>query len=103
GEKPTNPFHVAELDAEQLRDLLAAAGFAEVVVHGLHHGPRIEEWERRSGVGMVAAQIAAALAVGDDAAGPSGLAECVASVTVQDFVMGGADGSQDLVAVAVAP
>ena len=46
GEKPTNPFHVAELDAEQLHDLLLAAGFADVSVHGLHHGRRITEWER---------------------------------------------------------
>ena len=100
GEKPTNPFHVEELDAEQLHDLLAAAGFTDVVVHGLQHGRRIQGWERDSGIGIVAAQIAAALGEGD---APASLAECVASVTVHDFVLDGADGAQDLVAVAVAP
>jgi SAM-dependent methyltransferase len=100
GEKPTNPFHVEELDAEQLHDLLATAGFTDVVVHGLHHGRRIRDWERENGVGIVAAQIAASLGAGD---APSTLAECVASVTVHDFVLGDSDDAQDLVAVAVAP
>jgi 2-polyprenyl-3-methyl-5-hydroxy-6-metoxy-1,4-benzoquinol methylase len=100
GEKPTNPFHVEELDAEQLHDLLAAAGFTDVVVHGLHHGRRIVDWEQANGVGIVAAQIAASLGAGDV---PASLAECVASVTVHDFVLGDADGAQDLVALAVAP
>jgi SAM-dependent methyltransferase len=100
GEKPTNPFHVEELDAEQLRDLLAAAGFADVVVHGLHHGRRIVDWEKANGVGLVDAQIAASLGANDV---PATLAQSVASVTVHDFVLGEADGAQDLVAVAVAP
>ncbi len=117
GEKPTNPFHVAELDAEQLHDLIETAGFTDVVVRGLHHGRRIVTWEQENGVGLVAAQIAASL--GTDATGAvvasgageqpqdqlraSTLAECVAAVTVHDFVLGDADGAQDLVAVAVAP
>ena len=100
GEKPTNPFHVAELDAEQLHDLLATAGLTAIEVHGLHHGPRIEEWEANNGVGLVDAQIAA---LGAGSEGGPALAEFVASVTVQDFVVGGAMGAQDLVAVTVAP
>ena len=100
GEKPTNPFHVEELDAEQLHDLLAAAGFTDVTVHGLHHGRRILDWEKENGVGIVGAQIAASLGAG---VVPSTLADCVASVTVHDFVLGDADGAQDLVAVAAAP
>ena len=100
GEKPTNPFHVAELDAEQVHDLLLAAGFVDVSVHGLHHGRRITEWEESAGVGIVAAQVAA---VTCDAPAPAGLAERVASVTAHDFEMGDADGAQDLVALAVAP
>jgi len=100
GEKPTNPFHVEELDAEQLHDLLAAAGFTDVTVHGLHHGRRILDWEKENAVGIVVAQIAASLGAG---VVPSTLADCVASVTVHDFVLGDADGAQDLVAVAAAP
>jgi SAM-dependent methyltransferase len=100
GARPTNPFHVEEFDDEQLRDLLTAAGFTDVVVRGLTHGRRITEWERTTGVGLVTAQVSAVTGRGHV---PSGLAECVASVTVHDFVLGDADGAQDLVAVAVAP
>ena len=130
GEKPTNPFHVEELDAEQLRDLLCATGFADIDVRGLHHGERITAWERETGTGLVAAQVAAALAAGT-AAEPSapatppratgravasgvgkqpldqlhegGVPAFVASVTVDDFVVGDAAGSQDLLALAVRP
>ncbi len=100
GEKPTNPFHVEELDAEQLHDLLVEAGFVDVVVQGLHHGPRITTWETEHGTGIVAAQVAAVLGTGD---APGGLDTFAASVTSGDFVVGGHDGAQDLVAVAVRP
>ena len=107
GQKPTNPFHVEELDAEQLHDLLVAAGFVDVVVHGLHHGPRIAEWEAAHGTGLVAAQVAAVLAddppVPEQGALPGGVDAFVASVTAADFVMGRHEGAQDLVAVAVRP
>jgi SAM-dependent methyltransferase len=101
GEKPTNPVHVEELDAEQLHDLLAAAGFVGIEVRGLRHGARIEQWERAAGTGLVAAQVAVVLEPG----GPhvADLAEFVASVTAADFVVGDAEGAQDLVAVAVRP
>jgi len=100
GEKPTNPFHVEELDAEQLHGLLVDAGFADVVVHGLHHGPRIAAWESEHGTGVVAAQVDALLGAG---AAPDDLDAFVESVTAADFVVAGHDGAEDLVAVAVRP
>jgi SAM-dependent methyltransferase len=100
GERPTNPFHVEELDAEQLHDLLVGAGFRDVVVHGLHHGPRIEAWESATGSGIVAAQVATVLGSGYV---PADLEAFVTSVTADDFVVGAHDGAQDLVAVAVRP
>jgi SAM-dependent methyltransferase len=117
GERPANPFHVEELDAEQLRDRLAAAGFADVGLLGLHHGERIAAWERSHG-SLVAAQVAAALAAADvtdhrvasraggrpgDQAAPAGLGAFVGSVTAADFRVGAPEGAQDLLAVAVAP
>ncbi len=115
GERPTNPFHVEELDAEQLRDLLVAAGLVDVELLGLHHGERLAAWERTHG-SLVAAQVAAVLDPGSDVTGrvvasglgkqphdqlrASGLGAFVASVTAADFVVGTAEGAQDLVAVA---
>ena len=100
GERPTNPFHVEELDAEQLHGLLVEAGFVDVVVHGLHHGRRITAWESAHGTGLVGAQVAAVLGTGEV---PDGLDAFVASVTATDFVVGAHEGSQDLVAVGVRP
>ncbi len=118
GQKPANPFHVEEFDAEQLVDVLSAAGFADLAVHGLHHGPRIEAWERENGESLVVAQIRAALdptaetdhvAVTRRRKQPHdqfvqwGLAEFVESVGADDFFVGGAALSQDLIVVAVRP
>lgn len=100
GEKPTNPFHVEELDDEQVDDLLRDAGFDDVEVHGLHHGPRIRAWEAEHGTGVVAAQVAAVTGEGDV---PQGLAAFVATVTADDFEVGPSTGAQDLLAVAVRP
>ena len=118
GEKPTNPFHVEELDAEQLQQLLLEAGFTGVELHGLHHGPRIEDWERTNSRSLVEAQVTAALtppaetdraAVSGagkqphDQSRPLGWRAFVASVTGADFRVGAASGAQDLVAVATRP
>jgi SAM-dependent methyltransferase len=117
GEKPTNPFHVEELDAEQLHDLLARAGLTGVDVRGLHHGSRIAAWEAARGTGLVEAQVAAALeshvtrgaapcgaGEGEHEQSPARqLAEFVATVSVEDFVVADADGAQDLLAEAMAP
>jgi len=99
GEKPTNPFHVEEFDPDQVRALVEHAGFAEVQVLGLHHGPRLQEWEERHG-SLVAAQIAA-VAAGhwDDT-----LRDMVSSVTSADFVVNGDPSTAaDLVALARVP
>ena len=100
GEKPTNPFHVEELDADQLVSLLAEAGFVDVEALGLHHGPRIREWERMHGVGLVAAQVSS---VTGEGVVPEGTSAFVSTVTREDFVVAGAEGAQDLVARAVRP
>lgn len=117
GAKPTNPFHVEEFDAEQVAELLATAGFVDVRLLGVHHGHRIAEWEREHGETLVGAQVRAALHTlaatdtlegasttpGAEPSGSDGLAAFVASVTASDFVVGAADGAQDLLAVAVRP
>lgn len=74
GTKPTNPFHVEEFDAEQLKDLLAEAGFTDVALHGVHHGPGIAS-------DLVDRQIAAALTQD----WPAELTADVAAVQVSDF------------------
>jgi SAM-dependent methyltransferase len=100
GAAPTNPFHVEEFDSAQLSSLLGAAGFVEVELLGLHHGPRITKWENDNRVGIVAAQVAAVLH-GADA--PPSLPALVTTVTADDFVVGPAEGCQDLVVAAVCP
>ncbi len=117
GERPTNPFHVEELDADQLRDRLVAAGFVDVELLGVHHGDRILGWERTHG-SLVAAQVATHLAAADvtgrvvvsgpgkrphDQSHPSEMGAFVGSVTAADFRVGTPDGAQDLLAVAVRP
>ena len=99
GAKPTNPFHVEEFDAEQLSGLLSTAGYADVVVRGLQHGPRLLAWEADRGTSLVTAQVAAALSGRTD----PGLASFVATVTADDFVVGASDGAHDLLATAVRP
>jgi SAM-dependent methyltransferase len=44
---PINPFHTRELNAEELTQLLLDAGFAEVSMSGLFHGPRLREMDTR--------------------------------------------------------
>jgi SAM-dependent methyltransferase len=101
GERPTNPFHVQELDAEQLAELLQHNGFQDVTVGGVRNGDRIEAWERAHGTGLVQAQVAAVTGVGHV---PADTDRFVASCTVADFrVSASAFGAQDLVALAVRP
>lgn len=104
GEKPVNPFHVEEFDGEQLRDLLADAGFDAVDMRGVHHGPRLSAWEAQHG-SIVAAQVTAALTE----SWSSGLRDMVRSVTTDDFVVdldplpaasGRIAAAQDLLAIA---
>jgi SAM-dependent methyltransferase len=107
---PINPFHTRELNADELTELLADAGFSEVSISGLFHGPRLRQMDARHGGSIIDAQIARALA---DAPWPPELAADVAAVTTDDFdIVGagfdGADGrdiddSLDLIAIAVRP
>ena len=99
---PLNPFHTRELAAEELAGLVRDAGFADVEVHGLHHGPRLRALDARHGGSVVDAQVAVALAGGD---WPEALRRDVESVTVADFVLQEAavDASLDLVAFATRP
>jgi SAM-dependent methyltransferase len=111
---PINPFHTRELNACELTQLLVDAGFSEVSISGLFHGPRLQEMDARHGGSMIDAQIALAVA---DAPWPSELIADVAAVTTDDFDlievdaghdhdMGDIrdiDDSLDLIAVAVRP
>ena len=82
GEKPINPFHVEEFDGEQLHDLIMDAGFDTVEMRGVHHGPRLADWEAAHG-SFVAAQVTAALT----GSWPADLRDIVRSVTADDFVV----------------
>jgi SAM-dependent methyltransferase len=81
GQKPTNPFHVEEFDAQQVHDLLVAAGFGRVEVRGLRHGPRITADEREHG-SLVTRQIDAVLG---DSGWSHQLLDTVAGVSTDDF------------------
>lgn len=78
GEKPTNPFHVEEFDADQLAGLMHAARFDHVKLLGVSHAPRLQARPT-----IIAEQIEAVLC--DD--WPSDLEEFVAGVTPDDFVL----------------
>jgi SAM-dependent methyltransferase len=99
---PLNPFHTRELSAAELAGLVRDAGFTDVEVQGLHHGPRLRELDARHGGSLVDAQVAVALAGG---AWPADLAADVASVTADDFVLQlpDVDASLDLVVLARRP
>jgi SAM-dependent methyltransferase len=106
---PINPFHTRELNAAELTELLLDAGFSQVLVSGLFHGPRLVEMDARHGGSIIDAQIARAIA---DAPWPAELLADVAAVTSADFDVVEADvpgnmrninDSLDLVAIAVRP
>jgi SAM-dependent methyltransferase len=103
---PINPFHTRELNADELTQLLVDAGFSQVSISGLFHGPRLREMDGRHGGSIIDAQIARALA---DAPWPPDLMADVAAVTTDDFDIVEAghgpdiDDSLDLIAVAVRP
>ena len=99
---PLNPFHTRELAAAELAELLVTAGFVDVAVLGLHHGPPLRALDAEHGGSLVAAQTAAALA----GVWPAALLRDVAAVTTADFALhpdGAAnpiDASLDLIATA---
>ena len=108
---PINPFHTRELNADELTRLLLDAGFSEVSISGLFHGPRLREMDARHGGSIIDAQITRALAA---APWPPELKADVAAITTDDFEiveaqeaigrdMRDIDDSLDLIAVAVRP
>ncbi|MDI3314217.1 MAG: class I SAM-dependent methyltransferase [Mycobacterium sp.] len=106
---PINPFHTRELNADELTELLAGAGFSPVSMSGVFHGPRLREMDARHGGSIVDAQIARALA---GAPWPAQLLADVAAVTTADFdVVAATDPSDgpdlntslDLLAIVVRP
>jgi SAM-dependent methyltransferase len=102
---PINPFHTRELNADELTELLGGAGFTDVSISGVFHGPRLREMDARHGGSIIDAQIARAVA---DQPWPPELAADVAAVITDDFDLLGTDiadidASLDLVAIAVRP
>src|SRR5262245_37644245 len=102
---PINPFHTRELNAAELTELLASAGFTLESMLGVFHGRTLAELDAKHGGSIIDAQVARALA---DAPWPEGLLTDVASVGIDDFDLTDAsdrdiDESLDLVAIAVRP
>ncbi len=100
---PVNPFHIRELNADELTRLLVDGGFGLRSMSGVFHAPRLAALDAKHGGSIIDAQVKRALA---DAPWPRELLADVASVTVDDFelVVAGdrdVDGSLDLVAIAV--
>ncbi|MEI2716994.1 MAG: class I SAM-dependent methyltransferase [Candidatus Nanopelagicales bacterium] len=92
GEKPTNPFHVEEFDADQLVARLTDANFTSVQMHGLRHAPRLHDTD------VVARQVHAVLS--DE--WTQDLLDLVAGVTVADFGIGAITPDEDLDLIAIA-
>jgi SAM-dependent methyltransferase len=98
GEKPLNPFHTNELDAEELVELVSARLDVEGVL-GLRHGARLRAWEHTHG-SLVAAQLAAPAERWHDA-----LSLLVGGVTAEDFELTAhdVDAALDLLLLARRP
>lgn len=105
GERPVNPFHVEEFDAEQLGSLVGSVvGMHDVRVLGVHAGPRLAADDAELG-DLVAAQVGAVLAEADDGTPwPDALLGRVREVSTDDFEIDGdparVDAALDLVVVA---
>lgn len=99
---PLNPFHTRELDAAELTELLAEAGFRVETMTGVQHGPALTALDTKHGGSFIDAQIERALA---GQPWPQELTADVAGVTADDFVLvpDDIDTSLDLVAIAVKP
>lgn len=97
GERPLNPFHVEEFDADQIIGMLESAGFNDVRVLALHHGPRLHAWEHAHG-SLVAAQVDAVLS----GEWPAEVRAMVSTVTPTDFEVSeaGLPTCADLIGVA---
>ena len=96
---PLNPFHTRELNAAELDSLVRDAGFAEVEMLGLHHGPGLRALDAAHGGSMIDAQVAVVV---DGGEWPERLRADVAGVRAEDFEIHGGriDDSLDLIAIA---
>jgi SAM-dependent methyltransferase len=100
---PLNPFHTRELAADELADLLKAAGFDIDFLGGLHHGPRLRSLDAAYGGSLIDAQVGVVLGhLPGEATWPADLLADVAAVRATDFDVHSEDvaASLDLVAVA---
>ena len=99
---PLNPFHTRELAAAELAGLVADAGFTQVEMLGLHHGPRLRELDAAHGGSIVDAQTEVVLGSGE---WPADLLRDVESVSCADFDLTDRDidASLDLLVTAVRP
>ncbi|MTJ61815.1 class I SAM-dependent methyltransferase [Nocardia seriolae] len=102
---PLNPFHTRELNAAEMTELLAEAGFTVELMAGIFHGPELVALDRKWGGSIIDAQIERALA-GEP--WPADLAADVAAVRIDDFELVAdserdIDASLDLLAIAVKP
>ncbi len=96
GEKPTNPFHVEEFDAEQVGQMLETSGFHDVSVLGVHHGGRIRRWEAEHG-SIVAAHVEAVVTGVWNPA----LLTLLPTLQAGDFELGQAAEALDLIGIGV--
>jgi SAM-dependent methyltransferase len=102
---PVNPFHTRELAADELAELVRAAGFELSFIGGLHHGPRLRELDARHGGSLIDAQVEVVMGhLPGRASWPAGLLADIVSVRAEDFEIHDQDvpASLDLVAVGVA-
>ncbi len=101
GDRPTNPFHVEEFDADQLVAMMSHAGFVEITAYGLRHCGELAKWEQRNG-DIVAAQIAEVLHPDPNHSWGPELQTAVAAVTCADFAItdSGLTSCADLIVVA---
>lgn len=97
---PVNVFHVEEFSPDELRGRLCAKGpFAERLLLGLHHGPRLKALERACGRPLVDAVLQ------PPATWPRWFAHAVARIAPEDFVWrrDRLEEALDLLAVVAAP
>jgi SAM-dependent methyltransferase len=82
GQRPTNPFHVEEFDAEQLHTFFAERHLQEIDIFGLHHGDRLRDWEDAHG--QINEQLVRATSSG---VWEENLRAFVSTLTIDDFTI----------------
>jgi SAM-dependent methyltransferase len=99
---PLNPFHTRELDPEELRELLTAAGLVVTETLGVAHDTALRELDATWGGSFIDAQIERALS---GQPWPPKLTADVAGIRTADFAISDRDleASLDLLFVAVKP